>query len=460
MSSEVVVFLGPTLDRATASALLPGTYLPPARQGDVLAASYSRPAAILLIDGYFDRVPAVWHKEILWAIEQGIPVLGASSMGALRAAELADFGMQGIGVVYERFRDGTYEDDDEVAVSHASEEHGFRRSSEAMVNIRATLARAFAAGVIEERTRASLLALAKRAFYPDRHYAELLRLARASGLSAAELQRLEGWLPSNRVDQKRADALELLTATKGYLQTGFPRLVHREHLSHTSGWASLLQQHPAPLTARATAVPLTHELLLDELILSERYRTCRAAAVTRALAVALSTPGVPGERISPEAVVATVEAFRNEQRLLAEASFEGWISEQRLSDEALSDLFANEARLRRSVEAHGSNLVTHLLDHLRIEGSFGELAERVEAKLVAFEGSPPLRVEQSGVAESRLWSWFAQHVGRKLPGSVEHYAREVHGLPPERVLLAITREYRYSLKREQGASAAAESDTP
>ena len=61
-----------------------------------------------LIDGYFDGVPAVAHKEILWALDQGIRVLGAASMGALRAAELAPFGMEGVGAIWRDYADGTW----------------------------------------------------------------------------------------------------------------------------------------------------------------------------------------------------------------------------------------------------------------------------------------------------------------------------------------------------------------
>src|SRR5512132_542369 len=114
--ARAYIFTGPTLAPAEARAVLGATYLPPAAQGDVLRAALRRPHAIGIIDGYFERVPAVWHKEILWAMAQGIHVFGSSSMGALRAAELHAFGMIGIGAIFEAYRDGELEDDDEVAV--------------------------------------------------------------------------------------------------------------------------------------------------------------------------------------------------------------------------------------------------------------------------------------------------------------------------------------------------------
>ena len=80
-------------------------------------------------------------------------------MGALRAAELHTFGMRGVGRIFEAFRDGEVEDDDEVAVVHGPAELGYLVLSEPMFNIRATLARAEAAA--HRRTITSVKALSK-----------------------------------------------------------------------------------------------------------------------------------------------------------------------------------------------------------------------------------------------------------------------------------------------------------
>ena len=111
-----IVFVGPTLEPEEVAAAGDFTCLPPVSQGDVYRAARSRPRAIGIIDGYFSGAPSVWHKEILWAISEGVPVFGSASMGALRAAELHSYGMRGVGRIFEAFRDGVLEDDDEVAV--------------------------------------------------------------------------------------------------------------------------------------------------------------------------------------------------------------------------------------------------------------------------------------------------------------------------------------------------------
>ena len=132
----IYIFTGPSLPPKDAQAELDAVYLPPVSQGDVHRVALKRPAAIGIIDGYFESVPSVWHKEVLWAMARGIHVFGAASMGALRAAELDAFGMEGVGAIYEAFRDGYLEDDDEVAVSHGPMEVGYPVLCEAMVNIR------------------------------------------------------------------------------------------------------------------------------------------------------------------------------------------------------------------------------------------------------------------------------------------------------------------------------------
>ena len=104
--------------------------LPPVAVGDVLALARRRGVArIAIIDGYFERMAAVWHKEILLALERGIAVWGAASMGALRAAELAPFGMIGVGAIYRAFARGALVADDEVAVAHLPAEYGYRATS-------------------------------------------------------------------------------------------------------------------------------------------------------------------------------------------------------------------------------------------------------------------------------------------------------------------------------------------
>jgi hypothetical protein len=208
---EILVFLGPTLPLGEAKARLAARYLPPAAMGDVLALlSRQRPRALALVDGHFEHTAAVWHKELLYALERGVAVYGAASMGALRAAELHPFGMVGVGVIYRAYRRGALSADDEVAVSHGPAELGYPRFSEALVNLRHGLGRAAAAGAITERTRARLVALARARFFRERSWPELLVDGRTAGVPAAQLTRLAAFVARATPDLKADDARRLL----------------------------------------------------------------------------------------------------------------------------------------------------------------------------------------------------------------------------------------------------------
>ncbi len=209
---------------------------PPVRQGELYRAALDGPAVIGVIDGYFEATPTVWHKEILWAMAQGIHVYGAASIGALRAAELDMFGMKGIGRIYTDFRDGVLEDDDEVSVLHGPEELSYPPLTEAMVNIRATLAAAEREGIISAGLAGELSAIAKSLFYKERSYEAMLQSESAFDLDVGELSRFMDWLPQGRVDQKRLDAAAMFDAILAHLVAAPPPLLVSYELADTAAW--------------------------------------------------------------------------------------------------------------------------------------------------------------------------------------------------------------------------------
>ena len=231
-----VVFLGPTLAREEAVRFADAQFRPPVAQGDVYKAIAESPPLIAIVDGYFEGVPAVWHKEILYALDRGIPVIGAASMGALRAAELAPFGMEGLGLIYEQFRDGCLEDDDEVAVVHGPAELGFPQVSLAMVDIRFALQKAVGEGVIDDAVKGELLSRAKALHYKDRCLEALVGL-NSEGEIRAAFERLIKWWPSGYTSQKRTDAIDMLRVLSRRLR-GCDNVVpsRRFHFERTLLW--------------------------------------------------------------------------------------------------------------------------------------------------------------------------------------------------------------------------------
>lgn len=236
------VFTGPTISAADARCELDAVFLPPAAEGDVYQVALENPQAIGIIDGYFQFTPAVRHKEILWAMSQGIHVFGSASMGALRAAELAAFGMEGVGTVFDLYHRGILEDDDEVAVVHGPAEMDFRPGSEAMVNIRLTLHEAKCARVISTEVQLHLERIAKKMYYPNRHYSVLFRQAHEAGLPERDLIQLKQWLPRGQVNQKRKDAIAMLRVMRESLAEGLEPKTVTYFFEHTAMWECARQR--------------------------------------------------------------------------------------------------------------------------------------------------------------------------------------------------------------------------
>jgi hypothetical protein len=234
---RAVIFAGPSLPpNARLACGLDIDWRPPVRQGDLYRAALGRPAVIGVIDGYFEVTPTVWHKEILWAMAQGIHVYGAASTGALRAAELDVFGMKGIGRIYENFRDGVLEDDDEVALLHGPEELGYPTLTEAMVNIRATFAEAINVGIASAALAAELTAIAKSLFYKERTYDAVLQSAAVGRPPQQSLRDFADWLPHGRLDQKQLDARAMLDAIATHILVGTPLLRVSYELAEAVAW--------------------------------------------------------------------------------------------------------------------------------------------------------------------------------------------------------------------------------
>jgi hypothetical protein len=299
------IFGGPSLALGEASALPDVTWLPPARHGDVYrAVSLLRPRAIGIVDGYFQWVPSVWHKEILWALHQGVHVFGAASMGALRAAELAPFGVRGVGRIYEAYRDGVlagcgdeaFEDDDEVAVVHGPPESGYAAGSEAMVNIRCTLGHAERAGLISSAVRGKLVAIAKRLFFPERTYDRVLAEAPAAGIAEAALAALEGWLPSGRVNQKRMDALAMIEAMREFLASDPPPMRASFTFEHTTLWERAVAALQPATAHDAEEIQALEELRLDGM----RFHDLRLEVLRSLLAASEADASDPEQRARRE----------------------------------------------------------------------------------------------------------------------------------------------------------------
>ncbi|MEV6730674.1 TfuA-like protein [Streptomyces sp. NPDC051364] len=205
MRRRCFAFIGPSL-AAGDRPVLPGVaYRPPARHGDLFGLGLRRGDSVLVVDGLYQHVAPLRHKEILAALAGGVRVYGAASYGALRSAELADHGMVGVGRVAAGYRSGELTSDADVAVLHSDDE-ACRPFTIALVSLR-TAARALAeVGRIDHAAADGVIAIGSDLHYTER--APRALRARAADANVGEAMDLTlAELMAGR-DIKRQDALE------------------------------------------------------------------------------------------------------------------------------------------------------------------------------------------------------------------------------------------------------------
>nr|WP_281352112.1 TfuA-like protein [Paracoccus aestuariivivens] len=207
------------------------------------------PKTIALIDGVFAQSPAVRHKEILWAMSRGVHVYGAASMGAIRAAELEDFGMIGYGKIFRWYRRTPFADDADVAVAMAPAQLGSFPLGVALIDVRLTLKKAARLRIIDSRLQLALETLARSIHYTEMTYQKLLSNAVINGIRPSDLDRITNWLTDGRIQQKSADAIAL-----------FKHLAQQRHLTKA-------HNNPRPFEAtEAFAHDMAYYDLADEVM--------------------------------------------------------------------------------------------------------------------------------------------------------------------------------------------------
>ena len=204
-----LVFTGPTLSHKEAQRIADVICLPPAAQGSIVAAVHQYdPAAILIIDGTFQTEPAVRHKEILWAISRSVTVIGAASMGALRAAELFPH-MYGVGFIYRWYRRFAFAPDDAVAVLHGPKEVNFSPLTRSLVDLRITIRAAQRRDLIPLGLARTLDRAARALNFRDRTLSRVVGEAMPNATSD-ELNACREILTTAFIQQKKRDAISAL----------------------------------------------------------------------------------------------------------------------------------------------------------------------------------------------------------------------------------------------------------
>jgi len=162
---QPIVFVGPSIPLDLAKRTLPNAdFRPPIRRGNLDGIPGG--AIVGIIDGVFAETLAISPGEIREAIERGVLVYGASSMGALRAAEIPK--VVGVGRIVEMYRTGAIERDDEVALLF--DPCMFKPLTVPLVNLRYAVDRLVRSATLSRDAGNALVESSARLHYTQRTY--------------------------------------------------------------------------------------------------------------------------------------------------------------------------------------------------------------------------------------------------------------------------------------------------
>ena len=208
-----VVFLGPSAPASDILSILPDAIIrPPARRGDLYTYRILRHELFLILDGAFGNVLSISPREVVDVVREGAVVVGASSMGALRAADCFPAGVSGVGIIFRLFNARAISSEDDVAVLFR-EDTPFPALTEPLVNMRIALRRATRKGLVAATEAESIIAAAQSLHFTRRTWHGAYQKAGRHPTSEV-LDFLQA------IDTKRSDAILAANKVSKLLEAG------------------------------------------------------------------------------------------------------------------------------------------------------------------------------------------------------------------------------------------------
>jgi hypothetical protein len=325
--------------------------------------------------------------------------------------------MEGCGWVFESYRRGELEDDDEVAVVHGDEETGFRPLSTAMVSLRVGLLRACERRLIAPTTRDALVTLAKSCFYPERSWGRLLRDAADAGLPADELDRLRCYVEAERPDVKREDACELL-ARLASAPAG-PRPAESPEIAPTIFWDKLTRNERTVRLTQAGAVRGESLRRFTKATDADLAGLLRHSLLLHLVRKECETLGL---EITQEQFDAAARDFRLRRNLISADSVREWLEREGLDADRFGALVRLEAQTAALLTAYAAEVDGHLLDALALSGRLADTLARHAEGEERLRATHKARRQEPTAPE--LEAFYRSHV-RQFAGSLHGHAREL-----------------------------------
>ncbi|RUR14104.1 TfuA-like protein [Legionella sp. km772] len=329
---KTIVFLETSLTHDSALQLLQdATYVRSIKMGDVLKAIQEGYRRVVIIDGNFSWVPSVWHKEILIALDYGLEVWGAASMGALRAAELDAFGMKGYGRIYERYKNEEIDGDDEVALVYSKYN---QEQTIPLVNIRFTLEQ------IDIPNKGLVLEAIRAIYFAERTWGKI-----AQTVSYEICDQIK----THYIDAKKEDAASLLLyLNQQHLSNEIFDLAKKSR-KFTFFEKKLIESTLTPIesifTERDSGEGIVHQVramnIIKLLTISE---TKKNKQHYQSILMELDQEAYD---ITEYELMYQVEQFREERHLLKGDDFFHWLQRRDLHESNLEQLFTDYVKLAK-----------------------------------------------------------------------------------------------------------------
>lgn len=440
-----IVFLGPSLSLTDAQQLIDADFFPPCKMSDIYRAVKRRPSAIVIIDGLFERQPAVWHKEILYALSEKIPVVGASSMGALRAAELSAFGMTGIGSIFHQFASAELNDDDEVAVVHGSKQDNYFCISEAMVNIRYGLTLATEADVITAAQADYLISRSKARYYPTRCWESVFRDCETLE-DSIDSDGFRQFIAQTDTNLKARDAKEaLVRVARGEFDIDsfsvpdftFEKTCYWKELVELYGNDGLDSESETGMDTRQLASHVRIFAHDKTTLLEKAYVLSEAGKMLREGNIIISDNELPD----------LMARFRRNRQLHSPQQLTQWMADNHLSRQQLISLIKLDAATERLILSMTKPVDQQIVNSLVLNGRYQSIQSD---SMQDSQNDLPHFDQDRGHSEAfyaELLTWYQNHY-QIIDGNIEDFVRRL-GIANENMFInELIKQYRQEVKHD------------
>lgn len=390
-------------------------YKPPAACGDIYkAAKHQGTKRIGLIDGVFHNTASVWHKEVLYALESGIAVFGSSSMGALRASELAVYGMIGLGDIYDQYVNGVLVDDDEVALLHGPESVGYAPITIPMINVREAVRLGLEQGKISSLHANGILSIAKSIYYGDRHINYLQKALADRLIPSNVINVFIEQLKNPESDLKYKDARKLLEYLSGREAAYKQNDGKAGLLEHTKFWNDFVGIYEKLDQVEADVEEMfIHAYLTVKEI--DRY-------LNTALLYVLSSKQSNSfaSLVTEDLISKSLKEIRYEKHLNTPKDLNEWLADLGFGVSELRQLVTDRLVRDLALQKHTNEVKRKTIWELEKDGRLLKLSKELKAKRSYIENNElkNISIKDTNVSYKEIELWYLDNYSASLPDKV------------------------------------------